>query len=111
MHMRAALRLFVAGLAFVPLAPVRAADCATMLHLHGYLTVAHAKCGLKEAPEVVDEASACRTQLGAAAATQMATDGIRFGEGELVEKGGVAAWCAFVKGKYPSLISGKARPH
>ena len=88
----------------------RAADCDTLLHLHGYLTVAHAKCGLKEAPEVVDEASACRAQLGAAAATQMATDGIRFGEGELVEKGGVAAWCAFVKGKYPSLVSGKARP-
>jgi hypothetical protein len=80
-----------------------------MLHLHGYLTVAVAKCGFKEATNVVNAASVCRAQTGHAAATQLATDGIRFAQGEMKEKGGVLQWCASVKGQYPSLISGASR--
>jgi hypothetical protein len=81
-----------------------------LLHLHGYLTVAEVKCGYKEAAAVIDQASACRAQVGHAAATKTANDGIRFAQGEIVVKGGVPAWCGFVKSQYPSLVSGTARP-
>jgi hypothetical protein len=87
----------------------RAADCPTLLHLHGYLTVATVKCGFTEASNIIDLASACRTQIGKAPAEKVATDGIRFARGEMVAKGGTAAWCAFVKGQYPSLIDAKGR--
>ncbi|MFI5014169.1 MAG: hypothetical protein ACHQAY_17670 [Hyphomicrobiales bacterium] len=82
----------------------RAADCPTLLHLHGYLTVAVVKCGYKKAAAIINAASACRAQAGHAAATKTATDGIRFAIGEIVVKGGVPAWCSFVKGQYPSVI-------
>jgi hypothetical protein len=88
---------------------VRAADCPTLLHLHGYLTVATGKCGFTEASNIVDLASTCRAQIGKASALKLASDGIRFAQGEMVVKGGTATWCAFVKGQYPSLIEGKGR--
>ena len=44
----------------------RAADCDTLLHLHGYLTVATVKCGFTEASNVIDQASACRSKAGKA---------------------------------------------
>jgi hypothetical protein len=89
---------------------VSAADCPTLLHLHGYLTVAKVKCGYREAESIIDEASKCRAQVGHTAATSTATDGIRFAQGEIVAKGGVPAWCGFVKSQYPSLLSGTGRP-
>jgi hypothetical protein len=87
----------------------RAADCPTLLHLHGYLTVAKVKCGFAEASNVIDAASTCRAQLGKTQALKVATDGIGFARGEMTAKGGTSPWCAFVKGQYPSLIGGKAR--
>jgi hypothetical protein len=86
---------------------VRAADCPTLLHLHGYLTVATAKCGFTEASNVIDAASACRAQIGKEAAAKVATDGIRFAQGEIVAKGGSSAWCALIRRQYPSLIDAK----
>jgi len=97
-----------AQIALAPLASL-AADCPTTLHLHGYLTVAVAKCGFREAINVVSAASDCRAQTGHAAATQFATDGIRFAQGEMKVKGGVLPWCASVRSQYPSLISGPMR--
>lgn len=93
------------------LAPAKAEDCPTMLHLHGYLTVAIAKCGFREASAVINAASACRAQVGHASATQTATEGIRFALGEMKEKGGIGAWCVFAKAQYPSLLSGSGRRH
>ena len=87
----------------------RAADCDTLLHLRGYLTVATVKCGFTEASNVIDQASACRSKAGKAEATRIATDGIRFAQGEMVAKGGTATWCGFVKSQYPSLVAGKAK--
>jgi hypothetical protein len=98
-----------AQIAFWLFSPASAADCPNMLHLHGYLTVAVAKCGFKEAPSVVNAASDCRAQLGHSVATQLARDGIRFAQGEMKAKGGVPSWCASVKGQYPSLISDASR--
>jgi hypothetical protein len=100
----------VGALASVPIGAARAADCLTLLHLHGYLTVAAVKCGYKEAASIIDAASACRAQVGHAEATKTATDGIRFARGEIVVKGGVAAWCEFVRGQYPSFVGGAPRP-
>jgi len=87
----------------------RAADCDTLLHLHGYLTVATVKCGFTEASNVIDQASACRSKAGKAEGTRIAPDGIRFAQGEMVAKGGTATWCGFVKSQYPSLVAGKAK--
>ena len=100
----------IGALALAPIGAARAADCPTLLHLHGYLTVAAVKCGYREAASIIDAASACRAQVGHAAATRTATDGIRFAQGEIVVKGGVPAWCEFVKGQYPSLVGGAPRP-
>jgi hypothetical protein len=103
------LRISIAALALVWGSLAEAADCPTLLHLHGYLTVAGAKCGYREAEEIFKSASACRTQIGHAEATRQAADGIRFARGEIVVKGGTAAWCGYVKGKYPSLVGGASR--
>jgi hypothetical protein len=103
-------RLLIAmGLAALTSAPACAEDCETLLHLHGYLTVAAAKCRLVEAPNVIDAASACRAQSGSDVATRTATDGIRFAVGEMAAKGGVTAWCKFVQNEYPSLIGARSR--
>jgi hypothetical protein len=84
--------------------PTSADDCPTLLHLHGYLTVAVMKCRLVEDSNIIDAASACREQSGRDNATRTATDGIRFALGEIVAKGGVPAWCKFVPSEYPSLV-------
>ncbi|SEC96145.1 hypothetical protein SAMN05519104_2459 [Rhizobiales bacterium GAS188] len=99
----------IGALSFAPISATRAADCDTLLHLHGYLTVATVRCGFTEAPNIIDAASTCRSQVGKASATKTATDGIRFAQGEMVAKGGISPWCSFVRGQYPSLVSGKAR--
>ena len=102
------LRVISFGLALTALTlasvPTTAQDCPTLLHLHGYLTVAAVKCRLVEASSIIDAASDCRAQSGRDIATRTATDGIRFAMGEIAAKGGVPAWCKFVQGEYPSLI-------
>jgi len=99
------------ALAALTLAPhaATAEDCPTLLHLHGYLTVAVSRCGLVEASGVVDAASACRAQAGPDAAAGMATDGVRFAVGEIAAKGGEPSWCKFVQGEYPSLFGSRRR--
>ncbi len=104
-------RIIVASIGMAWITAAEAADCPTLLHLHGYLTVAGVKCGYREAEEIINSASACRNEIGHAVATRKAADGIRFARGEIVVKGGAVAWCSFVKSKYPSLISGASRFH
>jgi hypothetical protein len=99
----------IAALGLACISTAQAADCPTLLHLHGYLTVAGVKCGYREAEEIINSASACRSSIGHAVATRTAADGIRFAKGEIIAKGGVAAWCGYVKAKYPSLVSGAPR--
>ena len=98
-----ALAAAAASLTLLP-APTSAEDCATLLHLHGYLTVAVVKCRLVEASSIIDAASACRAQSGRDNAARTATDGIRFALGEIVAKGGEPGWCKFVQSQYPSLV-------
>ena len=102
-------RILIAALGLAWGTTAEAADCPTLLHLHGYLTVAGAKCGYREADEVFKSASACRAKISHAEATRKAVDGIRFARGEIIAKGGTAAWCAYVKRIYPSFIGDAQR--